>query len=233
MKIFEEILTPNFLAQAASYGFLLVILLNYRPAKIELNKAFFLSGILFWIAALIVRFIVLYTVSIGLRFDQLSDNSGILRIVSFLFPVGRNFVVFGLIVTFSEAFENKYSESIYRLLFFSVITFGLYGIYWIYRKQRLVNGDSNSLLVGLILLFWTLYFSTLGDDKIWFGLGGQIFGICYGILFLTAAFQLKNSLLNKNLFKHYSEFNNFYLFFFTIFYLQFKLNQIREDTIGK
>ena len=80
----------------------------------------------------------------GVILDSLkNENLIILRISGFLSVLGRNCMIFGLLTTFSGLPDNTYSQNFFKVIVLSIITFGLYGIYWIYRKQLMVNGKSD------------------------------------------------------------------------------------------
>ncbi len=115
----------------------------------------------------------------------------------------------------------------------TIITLGIYPIYWMYTRATIVNSLHekkissallNSLVVVTILSFLSNFISESGMALL---LAGAVVSIVYLVIYLMVLFKIRNRLqdiINRSSKTEHVLGTGFTFFFFTI-YLQYKINQ--------
>ena len=146
-------------------------------------------------------------------------------------------------VTTVQAFPRFSTWGVFLLTF---VTVGLYPVYWLYTRTRILNRvlPSNPVPVGLavaavIALLASAAASFLNGmypDHSGVGAMSSVINIVSGIVNLVWVFMFRNR-LNQHFVPHEGDryrLSGVLTFFFTVLYLQYKLNQLidRERTVS-
>ena len=127
-------------------------------------------------------------------------------------------------------------QSIWLILLLTVITAGIYAVFWLRRQSLLINSLRPDLKLSIVYANIVLAFAfvSAGLDIIsvvitsptfdtWASISDRI----YGLLLLVLSFQVRgglNGLLQVSKSDPYS-FGGVYTWLFSVMYLQYKLNQ--------
>ena len=124
----------------------------------------------------------------------------------------------------------------------SIITIGIYPIYWMYTRAKIINSlhenkISSTLLTSLIIVTVLSYgLDFFGSDndlesEISIDIVGLFIGLVYLILYLVVLFKIRNRLqiiINRTSNQSY-ELGSVFTFFFFVIYLQYKINQSIDE----
>jgi len=119
----------------------------------------------------------------------------------------------------------------------SIVTLGIYPIYWLCTRAKTINAISNNsisfdLLLSLIIMSVFYYLSLLFDLNDTWMMTAFLINIVQLFLYFTALFVFKNKLqaiVNKDVGSAY-RINNMLTFFFSTIYLQYKINQCLNES---
>lgn len=118
----------------------------------------------------------------------------------------------------------------------SVITLGIYPIYWLYTRAQVVNSNhekqiSSALLMSMVLVTILSFASSFfGEGNIAL-IVGLVVAIAYMVIYILVLFKVRNRLvdiMNKSCTSVYKLGPVLTFFFFSI-YLQYKLNQCIDE----
>lgn len=114
----------------------------------------------------------------------------------------------------------------------TIITLGIYPIYWLYSRASVINTIhedkiSGGLLVSLVLITIMSFFTGFVEDKPEFALANLIVTVLYLVITLTVLFKIRNRLqvIMSDSHKSIYNLNPFLTFFLTTIYLQYKINE--------
>lgn len=115
----------------------------------------------------------------------------------------------------------------------SVLTLGIYPIYWMYSRALTVN-ENHSNRISLGLLYGLVITTILSFASEFFGdsdsavLVSGVLTVVYIVLYLTVLFTLRNRLqdiINTEKTPYISSLSGVLTFFFNSIYLQYKINE--------
>ncbi len=127
------------------------------------------------------------------------------------------------------SFERFSAWAVFGL---SLITFGIYPIYWMYTRAKVINlhhEDRISMVwLNLLVISTILSFASgfLGESELALGIAG-VLNLVYLVAYLASLFKIRNRLQDM---MHKSFGQKFALgpvmtFFFSAIYLQYKINE--------
>lgn len=134
----------------------------------------------------------------------------------------------------SDGVQNFSRFTAWGVFGLSIITFGIYPIYWLYSRAQVLNGFherkiANGLLISLLAVVIGSFLIGFVQEAIEeFGIVDYlaiIINLLYMILYLVVLFGFRNRLstiLDTNL-------NAFYTLFGNVIYLQYKINQAIDN----
>ena len=131
----------------------------------------------------------------------------------------------------SDAVMNFNRFSAWFVFLLSIVTFGIYPIYWLYTRavklnsfheRKISHGLLVAFVVSCVLSFASAFFDALSEEML---VVGMIINFVYFGLYLTVLFTFHGrlaSVINKDL-------NGILTFFFTSIYLQYKINETIDE----
>ena len=136
------------------------------------------------------------------------------------------------IAELKEAIETKTTT----LVLLTIATAGLFPILWLYRHQATINRITKSKIATDVYVIWIAVCSGMSDylygidpDGVEGDLAGWLF-LGTGVLFIVWAFKARKALCEYALqeFKVDLRMNAFYTLIFTVFYVNYCINDLPE-----
>lgn len=134
----------------------------------------------------------------------------------------------------SDGVQNFSRFTAWGVFGLSIITFGIYPIYWLYSRAQVLNGFherkiSNGLLMTLLVVVITSFligFAQGFSEELGFidALAGLL-NLAYFILYLVVLFGFRNRMINVL----NTSLNPVFTFFGNVIYLQYKINQAIDN----
>ena len=115
----------------------------------------------------------------------------------------------------------------------SMITLGIYPIYWLWTRSETINSMQEGriakpLLIAMVVstIISTLISFIPGEDPTLLAVSGLL-GIAYFVFYLMVLFKVRNSLqdIMSNGSQETYKLNGVYTFFANVIYLQYKINE--------
>jgi len=132
--------------------------------------------------------------------------------------------------------EHFRVQSVWLVLFLTIITSGIYAVFWLRRQSLMINGLRPDLKISVVYANSVLGFAFLRtgldfaggfSDSASIDTWAKISDRFFGLLLLFLSFQVRaglNSMLRVPKSDFYS-FSGVYTWLFSVMYLQYKLNQ--------
>lgn len=131
-------------------------------------------------------------------------------------------------------------DSTHKLVFFAILSFGIYPVFYIKRQSQIFNSHFESerismlfvLVLLLIIIFGAVFtiFSFINLENVQVSKINNILGFLAESMMIFWASKFRNR-INKSF--NYSKgnpeyFKAWYTFLFSLFYINYKINQINE-----
>lgn len=133
----------------------------------------------------------------------------------------------------SSSIDGMPRFSTWMVFFLSIITFGIYGIYWLYSRvgklnQLTENPVPVSLIhayLGITIISWICQgmVGAESDSAGLIGVVGLLASIASMIIYWVTIFKMRNRLCDDVLAE--PRWNGFFTWFLNLFYINYKVNQ--------
>lgn len=133
--------------------------------------------------------------------------------------------------------KSKVNTKTLNFVLLSIATYGVYNVMWLFKNNSVMEEtledkifDYRIILVIAALIGWSAAFSIQPD----LALFSTLLSIAAGILYIVWAFKAKKSIQKMMLNDHKIDYsmNPLYTLFFTIFYINYCINEL-EDEVEK
>jgi len=133
-------------------------------------------------------------------------------------------------------------ENIIILILLTFLTFSWYIPAWLWRQREAINNlksetkiKNGIFLVLLVLFFISVLLIIIYPEEGFINVVSRIYGLVFAIIILIISFEIRK-IFNDHFSKYLGlnvNFSGILTFFFTIFYLQYKINRISEGKYKK
>jgi len=133
-------------------------------------------------------------------------------------------------------------ENVIIAILLTVLSFSWYIPAWLWRQREAINNlesktkvQSNIFLVLLILFFVSVFLVFVYPEEVFISIVSRIYGFIFAVIILIISFRVRRIFID-HFCKHLGldvNFSGILTFFFTIFYLQYKINRISEGKYKK
>ncbi len=131
--------------------------------------------------------------------------------------------------------EEKIQQKTLTLVLLSIATAGIYPILWIYRNYSVINDITETKIVDDVFVIWLAVCVGLGSqlatskEEVMVALGGILY-IAGCVLYAVFAFKIRSTLREYALQKHKIDLpmNRFYTLIFTVYYINYCINDMKE-----
>jgi hypothetical protein len=129
--------------------------------------------------------------------------------------------------------KSRIATSTWKLVLLAAVTGGIYGILWVDRNYKVVSEVTKKYIIDETYVIWLAVcvglvpsFSMDPATSIVAG----ILAIASGVMYVVLAFKMRIALQDYCLLEHKIDLkmNSIYTFFFTIFYVNYCINDLEE-----
>ncbi len=136
----------------------------------------------------------------------------------------------------SASIEGLPRFSTWAVFFLSMLTLGIYSLYWLYTRVGALNSSIENKVpmalvhgyVGLTILSWVFQLAILSDPEMaQLAIANSVVQIVSLVCFYMVIFKMRNRICDDLL--QTERWGGFMTFFFNVLYLNYKINEAHDN----